>query len=189
MARLFTAVELGALARAAVVARQAVLVGRLREAGDVSLRPVRPEHLHLTVVFLGEVADARVPDAVTALSEPLAQRAFDVAFGSAGAFPPTGPMRVLWLGVEQGSEGLRAVHAELASRVRRLGIALEPRPFAPHLTLARWRVPAPSTLRPVLDGGQSAHRIIQPVAAVTLFRSHLRAGGPEHVPLARAPLA
>lgn len=189
MARLFTAVELTAEARAAAAERQTGLLRALRAAGDADLRPVKPEHLHLTIVFIGEVDEPRMPAVVQSLSAPVALHPFRLTLGKAGAFPPRGPLRVLWLGVERGAGALAAVYDELAARLQQLGVVLETRPYRPHLTLGRWRIPGAPALRRVLDEERPTPVVEQTVETVTLFRSYLRPDGPEHVPLARIPLA
>lgn len=187
MARLFTAIELTDAVRDAVVRRQAAIVSALRMAGDRGLRAVRAPQLHLTLVFIGEVPDAQVPAVTAALGEPVPMPGFDVAFGGPGVFPTEGAPRVLWLGVPQGGRELAAVHDLVVSRLQALGIETERRPFAPHLTLGRWRDRAPARLRMALP--QADAPIVQRVMHVTVFQSHLRPGAPEHDPLVRAPLA
>src|SRR5581483_11051610 len=99
MARLFTAIELAAGTRAAIVSRQAEIAARLRHAGDRDLRLTGAEQLHLTLVFIGEVDEARVPAVAEALAPAIPVTPFAIEFGACGTFPPGGPPRVLWLGV------------------------------------------------------------------------------------------
>src|SRR5207344_3659032 len=74
-----------------------------------------------------------------ALEQPLAIAPFDLTLAGTGAFPESGAPRVLWMGVEQGKDGLMAVEREVSARLSGLGIPREERPFNPHLTLARVR--------------------------------------------------
>ena len=61
---------------------------------------------------------------------------FDIAFGGVGVFPPRGAPRVLWIGVGGGARGAdRAAATMVARGSPRPGVALEARPFHPHLTL------------------------------------------------------
>ena len=186
MARLFTAIELGEVVREAVVARQAVIAAALRAAGDRDLRLVKPAQLHLTLVFIGEVPEDRVPALTAALADPIPVPPFDLEIGMPGVFPPQGTPRVLWLSVARGASELVRVNDVVATRLEALGIPRERRPYAPHLTIGRWRERAPARLRhAVVPGGSvPADR----VEAVTLFRSHLGPGAPEHTPLVRARL-
>jgi 2'-5' RNA ligase len=98
---------------------------------------VAAERLHLTLVFVGELADERVAKlaeagtTVAARHEPL-----QLTLGRGGTFGR--PPQVLWLGVD-GGPALAALQADLARAVQGLGVVLEERPYSPHLTLARAR--------------------------------------------------
>src|SRR5689334_23708597 len=102
--RLFVAVDLDDAARAAIALEQKRLTAR-GELG--SLRLVRPDHIHLTLVFLGEVAADRAAAIVDAIAAPISQAPFDVTFGGVGMFPERGAPRTLWLGVSTGATELR----------------------------------------------------------------------------------
>lgn len=186
MARLFTAVELSEPVREAVSARQAVIAASLRAAGDRDLRVVKPGQLHLTLVFIGEVPEERVPVLTSTLAEPIPVPPFELEIGLPGVFPADGAPRVLWLAVSRGATELARLHEVVSARLETLGIPRERRPYQPHLTIGRWRDRAPARLRHALVPGGPVP--IERVDAVTLFRSRLGPGAPEHTPLARAPL-
>ena len=186
MARLFTAVELSEPVRDAVARRQAIIAASLRAAGDRDLRVVGLGQLHLTLVFIGEVAEERVPMLTSALAEPVPVPPFELEIGSPGVFPTHGPPRVLWLAVTRGAAELARVHEVVSTRLDTIGIPREPRPYQPHLTIGRWRDRAPTRLRHALVPGGPVP--IERIDAVTLFRSRLGSGAPEHTALARAPL-
>src|SRR5205809_4097642 len=97
--RLFVAIDLGDEVRAAIAAEQR-RVGEALGGARSTLRWVRPEHIHLTLVFLGEVDEGSSGAIVDAMSEPLDHAAFALVLGGLGVFPPQGAPRVLWLGVE-----------------------------------------------------------------------------------------
>jgi 2'-5' RNA ligase len=182
--RLFTAVDLDNAARGAIGARQA----QLRLAfGGASMKWVGAEQMHLTLVFIGEVADERVPAFVAAMQRDIPQRPFRMVFGGTGAFPPRGAPKVLWLGVVGGASEAIALQQYVADRLEAHGVRCEERPFAPHLTLARWRDPRPSDRRRIpLDPGDAVATV--EVAAVTLFQSRLSSSAPAYTPLACAHL-
>src|SRR5262249_60404254 len=100
---------------------------------------VRREQMRLTLVFLGGVPEARAAVVVDAIGAAIAQPPFDLTFAGLGVFPPRGAPNVLWIGAGSGADASIALQRELADRVERVGIALERRPFHPHLTLARWK--------------------------------------------------
>ena len=187
MARLFTAIELGPQVRERVAACQADLARAVRAGGHAGLRLVRAAQLHLTLVFLGEIADAAVPGIVEVMSRELSLPPFDIEFVSCGVFPPRGPARLLWLGVGDGAVQTRHVFEAVSDRLDSAGVPREHRAFVPHLTLGRWRDRAAEDPRRLLP--ELGRVAVQRVSAVTLFQSRLLPGGPEHRRLAQARLS
>jgi 2'-5' RNA ligase len=186
--RLFIAVELDDEAKDAIGAEQKRIASAMRESRSM-LKWIKRDQMHLTLVFLGEVPEARVPALTEAVRQPVAQPPFDLAFGGLGTFPPHGAPRVLWVAVLDGAKNLVDLQRVMAARVVACGIALESRPFSPHLTLARWRDSRPSDRRAALasPGGSVIARVRVPAA--TLFHSRLSPSGSTHTPLARATLS
>jgi 2'-5' RNA ligase len=91
--------------------------------------------LHVTLKFIGEVKDARLPEIKAALAAVEAAP-FAVTFGKVGFFPSPKSPRVFWIGVEDGP-ALPSLAAMIDGATHKLGIAREERPYSPHLTLAR----------------------------------------------------
>ena len=185
--RLFIAVDLDDAARKAIAAEQA----RLKKAlgGRSSLRWVRDDQMHLTLVFLGEVDDDGARRVVEAVEQPIAIAPFDAVFEGVGTFPPGGAPRVVWVGVLAGAPQMIAMQRELAGRVQHLGIELEDRTFHPHLTLARWRQARPADRRRVLAAAESRAIARVPIDHATLYRSRLSPAGSTYTALARATLS
>ncbi|SIO85441.1 RNA 2',3'-cyclic phosphodiesterase [Nocardiopsis sp. JB363] len=104
------------------------------------LRWTRSEEWHLTLLFLGEVVDERVPRLADALGECLHGRpAPDLTLDGWGTFPRnSGSASVFWAGVGGPLDGL--VH-DLTTAARTNDVPVASRPFVPHLTLARARPP------------------------------------------------
>ncbi|HKE19525.1 MAG TPA: RNA 2',3'-cyclic phosphodiesterase [Kofleriaceae bacterium] len=162
---------------------EAVQVMRRGPRGE--LRWVAPASYHVTLKFLGwsrpEVAFAlrdRVAAAVAG------QRAFDLDTVGLGAFPTPARARVLWAGVDaQGGARL----AELAGRMERacedLGFAREERPFHPHVTLARLKVPG--DVRGLISGCSEQVFRSSWIDSVVLFESHTKSTGSEYEEKAR----
>jgi len=186
MARLFTAIELGPEVRERIAACQAELASAVGGGRGDGLRLVRAAQLHLTLVFLGEIGDARVPAIVEAMTADLSMPSFDIEFASCGVFPPHGQARVLWLGVGRGDRETATLFETVSDRLETVGVPRERRPFAPHLTLGRWRDRVTRDPRPLLPEIGSV--AVQRVSAVTLFHSRLLSQGPEHRTLAQARL-
>jgi RNA 2',3'-cyclic 3'-phosphodiesterase len=185
--RLFIAIELDDEARHAIAAEQKRLQTEL--GGERSaLKWIRPEHMHLTLAFLGEIDDGLAPSVVEAIGQPVQTDRFAVVFGGLGVFPPGGAPRVLWLGLTAGVREVIGVQREVAERTTRLGIALESRPFHPHLTLARFRTSRPSDRRRV-DAADTPHDVARiAVQDVSLILSRLLPVGPAYTTLCRGRL-
>lgn len=184
--RLFVALDLDAAAKAAVAAAQA----NVREAaqGGAPIRWVGPEAMHITLVFLGELDDARAAAVGSAIGRPLAQPPFELTLGGLGVFPPRGAPRAVWVGVSGGEPALRKFRDALVERVASAGVTLESRPFAPHLTLGRWKLSRPSDRSRALAAAPAPQPVRIPVDHATLYRSRLSASGPVYTELARANL-
>jgi len=115
--------------------------GRIARYAE-ALRPLapdarwaRPESLHVTLKFAGQVSDAQLAEIKQALSQVSASP-FDVTFGKTGFFPSARAPRVFWAGVES-TEALPALAAAIDAALEKTGIAREDKPYRPHLTLAR----------------------------------------------------
>lgn len=127
MKRLFVGIALNDAARENVAAVQ----DRLREvATRQGVRFVRPEKLHLTLVFLG---DAEPEGVMAACAEVCARHAPTELFSTTlGGFPDLRRPKVVWLGVEGGIDALSALQADLAA-----ALGQSTAEYIPHLTLAR----------------------------------------------------
>jgi len=179
--RAFIAVELDGAVRAAV----ARLIRSLQAApGGERVRWVRPENLHLTVRFLGEVAFARVPALVRAVGAAVAALPpFRLRLGPVTVFPSPRRPQVLAIGIDP-SAPLGQLAEIVEAAVVEVGCAAEPRAFRPHLTLGRLRGRAiPRVTVPDTAEGEAFG-----VEEIVLFRSELTRLGAIHTPLARMAL-
>lgn len=148
-------------------------------------RWTRPEGRHLTLKFLGEVADERVDDVRAGLRAAVAGQApFRAAFSEVGGFPNLRRPRVLWVGVGRGAEEMARVAASVDRALVALGFEAEKRPFTGHLTLARFKVPKPVGELPPAGVPDDDFA----VDGVTLFRSQLHPKGARYTVLERFPL-
>ena len=171
---------------------------RLKGAG-VNVKWTRPEQIHLTLAFLGNVAD----DELDALSEAVREAAS--VFGplrlratGTGQFPPGGRPRVLWVGVRAEAGDLEGLQQAVAGAAAPFAEKQEHRAYHPHLTLGRVR----QGRRGSRGGGVDLHGLARAVAEmaeeegpafdadeVVVFQSDLGPAGPTHTPLARIGLA
>ena len=183
--RCFTAIELSETWRGALFRACAPLRTRFPR-----LRWVAPHNLHLTLEFLGEVTDAVVATISARYARVArAQSAFDLALTAPGAFPNFARPRVFWWGAADAARGVAVWSAAARTMLADAKIPLDPRPIAPHITLARIRDPADARNFHDAVAQLPALRIPPtPVTTVTLFESQLAPGGAHYFPLARFPL-
>jgi len=186
--RLFVAVDIDDGARAAIAAEQKRIAAAMGDA-RTSVRWVTADHLHLTLVFLGEVPEAQAELVARAVGRPLDAPPFDLTFQGIGVFPPRGSPRAVWIAVTDGATELIALQQTLAERVASEGIALESRLFQPHLTLGRWRQSRPSDRRRALEAAQSRIVARSHVSGATLYHSRISSAGPTYTSLVRANLS
>src|SRR5262249_38566188 len=143
----------------------------------------------MTLVFLGDVEPPRAAAVVDAMSRSVAQPPIDLTFAGFGIFPLRGSPRALWIGLRDGEAALRELQATIASRISDVGVALENRPFSPHLTLARWKMSRPAD-RSRLSAAMHARTIARTrIDCATLFESRVSSKGPAYTALARATLS
>lgn len=114
------------------------LAALLAELCAISREPrwVRPENLHVTLKFLGEVTDTKFDSLRVALTQVRSPQPVTVEFRGLGFFPTEKHPRVFWAGME-ASPNLRTLAEEIENAVEKYGIPREKREFSPHLTLAR----------------------------------------------------
>lgn len=141
---------------------------------------VRPENMHLTLRFLGEVSREQMDQMAGVLEGAYAAMpALTLAARGVGAFPNRRKPGVVWVGVEALSGDLAAVQQCAEEAARGIGLPPETKAFHPHITLARIRdsrgigaLPALMAAAEHFDGGAFT------AEAVSLFESELRPGGP-----------
>jgi 2'-5' RNA ligase len=183
--RLFAAIDLDEIARLEIERLQR----RIRKA--LAERPVNmvdPAQMHVTLVFLGEIAEAVAPPILEALSADIKAPPFDIEFEGLGVFPPRRAPRTLWLGVKKGAGAIADVQHEVGSRVVAAGVVLERRPFHPHVTLLRWRESRSADRERALAADPRGAIARTLVDRVTLYQSRLTQAGPVYTALTRANL-
>lgn len=154
-------------------------------------RWARVEGLHITLKFIGEFPDARLPELTKAIAKVKASP-FDVSFENIGFFPSPKSARVFWIGVHAG-EDLPNLAEAVSESLTAIGIAREDKAYSPHLTLARSgsrRGPGPNlkALTGLLAkevetfGTMTAHEFF-------LYGSQLGRGGSTYIKLQRFELS
>ncbi|MBI3808415.1 MAG: RNA 2',3'-cyclic phosphodiesterase [Nitrospirae bacterium] len=149
MIRAFLAVELLKELRAGLAVVQQELKHRIEPEMKRGTRIswVRPDSIHLTFKFLGDMDEQGIDPLRAALEQAIGnQMAVNVPFERFGAFPRPQSPRVLWVGPsenwEQGAEAKRLteIHGAIEQACEGAGFLRETKPFSPHLTLARTKV-------------------------------------------------
>ncbi len=145
-------------------------------AGETGGRVVAADNIHLTLAFLGE-RPRELVGALCGLAAGIERAPFALSLDDIGYWRKAG---LAWLGSEAPSVELHGLQSDLAQRLAGAGIALEPRPFAPHITLAR-RIGS-------IVRRRQAPAIIWPVEAFALVASELGREGARYRVLETWPL-
>lgn len=101
-------------------------------------RWMQAESIHITLKFIGEVEETKLPAIEDSLANVKSSGPTEIAFQNFGFFPNERHPRVFWLGIEAGRD-LAALAAGISSALEPVGIPREGRTFRPHLTLARFK--------------------------------------------------
>ena len=187
--RAFVAIEIGDHAKRAL----ADAIAALRSERIAALCPVRPEGVHLTLKFLGNIAPERAPHIGQALADVAARHApISLTLGDAGFFPAGNASRagVLWVGIDGDTAALRELQRDVDAALAALDFPPDRQPFRPHLTLARLHHGAspPDRRRAVAALANHPHPQAIRAHAVSLMQSDLRPGGAIYTRIAHAPL-
>lgn len=140
---------------------------------------VRPENLHVTVSFLGDVEPGSVGLVVSAMSEVVAQsEPVRVRFTGIEASPRKARASLLWIACDDGGS-VEALARRLGEAFAKLGYRPDTRPLVPHLTLVRARRPisAPADLKETFKTSRMAEMVVSD-PPVTLYSSRLTPQGP-----------
>lgn len=166
---------------------------RILETFDIPPNHVRWVHvrnLHITLKFLGDIEQDRVPALCEAAREAAAGFGpMDLIIEGMGIFPNIHHPRVVWFGVGGESANLAALEAELAKKLEPLGFEPDERPFAPHLTIGRVKSAlARGELLRLVHNNQKVRVGPAPVDALHLYESRLSPGGSIYTRIESFPL-
>jgi 2'-5' RNA ligase len=163
---------------------------RLRsQAPHKCVRWSRVTAVHLTLKFLGDVAEADLPEIKDVLAQVARRHVpFTFTIGGLGCFPNVKRPRVVWVGVQEETGALAALQRDVEKNLVPLGFEPEKRAFHPHLTLGRTRRNArPADRRRlgeiVVEAGVGELSRVH-VESFRLMRSDLRPDGAVYTPLA-----
>jgi len=154
------------------------------------VRWVRPEGIHLTLKFLGEIDPDRIEEIVDKAQQAVKGIGpFEIRIKGGGGFPNTKNPRVIWLGVEDQEGLLRELQARVEKGLEELGFKREERNYTPHLTLGRLRTGrgkggVAQAIKDIGDSDLGAMKIRE----IVLFQSQLKPSGAEYTKLRTIPL-
>jgi 2'-5' RNA ligase len=161
---------------------------RILESTGGDVKSVETENLHMTVKFLGDVAENKLPGVARRIEE-ISFDPFKIRVIGVGVFPHLGRPRVVWAGVEGEVDSLTRVYEEVEEKLQELGFKPERRGFHPHFTICRVR-----------SGRQKARLIDEimnyqdtkfgaiTVDHISLMKSTLTPKGPLYTEIARSKI-
>lgn len=184
MIRTFIAIELSDEIRAEIARVEDIL---REEGGDV--RWVRPENLHLTLKFLGDLEEGRIEEVVGGVRNAAQECApFELVLFGAGAFPNFRRPRVIWIGAREEGGVLKRVHRNIEDELSRSGFPRDRKRFSPHLTIGRVRsARGMESVAEALQRVEIAPRAMT-VEEIAVMKSDLRPTGPIYTRLGGAKL-
>jgi len=163
---------------------------RLKQSG-ADVRWTGRQGLHITLKFLGDVAEDCIPAISGAIRGALdGCEPFRLRLQGAGSFPPRGAPRVIWVASGEGEGRLAEMAERLEDALEPLGFAREQRAFAAHVTLGR--VKSPRERERLMEGvaalaGEEFGEMT--VERAALMRSRLTPQGAIYSPVEEFPLA
>jgi len=165
------------------------LIDKLREKSQ-NIRWVKREAMHLTLKFIGEIKEGRIPEIENILENVVKDfQPFALKIKGTGYFPLSQKSpRVLWTGVE-ADETLHSLQHKLENDLEKIGFPREKREFHPHLTLGR--VKAPTSIQEAVRELERHKESIfgeMTVNKITLFQSILKPSGAEYKALSQHQL-
>ncbi|MDI6732520.1 MAG: RNA 2',3'-cyclic phosphodiesterase [Planctomycetota bacterium] len=143
------------------------------------IKLVENHNIHLTVRFLGEVTEERLPEIFEVMSVANKYPSFELYLKGIGAFPSVKNPRVVWVSCETTSPTLFPIYQEIESGLKDIGFSPDDHNFSAHITLGRNKASYLSQDFLTLVQSYSSKEIAkQQVKSITLFQSTLTPSGP-----------
>ena len=151
-----------------------------------------PQDLHLTLNFLGNVPDDKLPRVCQIMRETLAEHpAFSFELHGLGAFPKPARPKIIWVGVGEGRSPLSKIFYDLAEKLDELRLDRDRKGFRPHITIGRIRSAErwPDTMIDHLSTKNEISIGSVPVEEILLYSSHQEKSETVHTVMDRVSLA
>jgi 2'-5' RNA ligase len=163
---------------------------RLRDAvPEVAASWSRPENIHLTLNFFGNVDQVKVPVISAAATRVVNKFSpIQVRVARTGVFPRPRWPQILFVGIEDPSGALSKLQGQLADEFACEGFPKEDRVFRPHLTVARIRKPHTAAELAQIHFEMSFNPVELTLDELVLFRSELSSKGSKYTPISRHSL-
>ena len=146
----------------------------------------RPENIHLTVKFFGNVDPARAPVITAAAARVVKEVSpIQIAVGKTGVFPRASRPQVLWIGIEDASSALLKLQQRLEDEFALEGFPKEDRAYRPHLTIARIRRPHHAERLAQIHLESEFTAVETRLDELILFRSELSPQGSKYTAISR----
>jgi 2'-5' RNA ligase len=183
--RTFIAIEIPSEVKSALAALQ----DDLRRAGaDVSW--TRPENIHLTLRFLGEVDERRIVEVEKVCVASAAEfQPFTLRLNDTGVFPNARQPRVLWAGLAGEIEKAVEMRKRLDDGLALIGFEREEKYFRPHLTIGRVKSNRKTGELLALADARQVPALSFVVTEIVLMKSELHPAGARYTPIAKIPLS
>lgn len=154
------------------------------------VRWVRPENIHLTIKFFGEITESDIKNIGAVINNCAGNYApLSLSAKGVGVFPSITRPRIIWAGISGEASLLFALRNDLENRFEEIGFKREARPFKVHMTIGRFRERADSgKLVEALRKFQSFESEIFVAGDLYLYKSDLRPEGPLYTELLSVPL-
>jgi 2'-5' RNA ligase len=187
--RLFVAADISDKTRTALRSVRESIATRIATARmPPRVTWVKDEAAHVTLRFIGHVTDEIGAAIAGALAEPFDLAPFRVRWATIGTFPGGRSPRVVWMGATDGAEELATLATLVTKRLESIIGPGEERPFKPHLTIGRIKVPGRRVDWPRIVAEARPKPTITRVDHVTLYQSRLSPKGPTYSALLRTLL-
>ena len=152
---------------------------RRQLAHEKRINWVKPEHIHLTLKFIGNTPNEDVPKIIEAVGEMLQNhKSFTMDFNRTGIFGSRYAPRVLWLGMQNTPQELYDLEEDTLSTFDKLGYLCDRQNFVPHITLGRIKeLCEKQYFQKIVAATEQKSYIRQDVNEIILFQSILRPEG------------
>ena len=144
-----------------------------------NLRFIEPDKLHLTLRFLGETDENKIPDIDRMMKKSAeASKAFTLNINNTGIFGSSYNPRVVWFGIDH-NEFLAHLHTRIELDLTKVGFFSDRQNFVPHLTLTRIKqLKDPKLFQKIISEFRDVEIMKQDVKTFTLIESILKKEGP-----------